>query len=170
MEKISIDAPLHTRNVLSAEVIVMEGSREHYCNAEGVTDLCHGSADAAAFDLRANVTETLRIPAGECLCVGTGLKVWIRDPNFAGHIIPRSGLGNRGIVLGNLHGLIDADYQGELFVSVWNRGHEDFYLNPSERFAQYYIAPVFRLKPIFVDKFSNTTPRGEDGFGSSGTN
>ena len=159
---------LFERNVLSAEVIAMEDSREHYCNAEGVTDLCHGSVDAAAFDLRANVSEPLRIPAGGCLRVGTGLKVWIRDPNFAGHIIPRSGLGNRGIVLGNLHGLIDADYQGELIVSVWNRGHEDFYLNPGERFAQYYIAPVYRLKPVFVDEFTNVSERGADGFGSSG--
>ena len=159
---------LFERNVLPAEVIVMEDSREHYCNAEGVPDLCHGSVDAAAFDLRTNVSEPLRIPAGGCLRVGTGLKVWIRDPNFAGHIIPRSGLGNRGIVLGNLHGLIDADYQGELIVSVWNRGHEDFYLNPGERFAQYYIAPVYRLKPVFVDEFSNVSERGAAGFGSSG--
>lgn len=157
------------RNTLPAEVIVMADSREHYTDEQGNTSLRYGSPDAAAFDLRANVSEPLCIPAGGCLRVGTGLKIWIRDPNFAGNIIPRSGLGNRGIVVGNLHGLIDADYQGELLVSVWNRGRQDFYLNPGERFAQYFISPVYRLEPMFVEEFTGTSVRGEDGFGASGT-
>lgn len=156
-------------NALEAEVIVMPEAREHYATKEGEQSLCYGSVDAAAFDLRANVSEAILIPAGQSVRVGTGLKIWIRDPNFAGNIIPRSGLGNRGIVVGNLHGLIDADYQGELLVSVWNRGVEDFYLNPGERFAQYFIAPVYRLVPKFVEEFSGSSDRGESGFGASGT-
>lgn len=109
------------------------------------------------------------IRAGECRLIGTGMAIYIANPNFAGLILPRSGLGHKhGIVLGNLVGLIDADYQGELMVSVWNRSDEDFTLNPAERMAQYVVVPVARPDFEVVDEFSKISERGTGGFGSSG--
>lgn len=109
------------------------------------------------------------IKAGETKLIGTGMAIYIKDPNFAGIILPRSGLGHKhGIVLGNLVGLIDADYQGELMVSVWNRGDSDFILNPAERMAQYMVVPVVRPSFEIVDEFSDDSERGTSGFGSSG--
>ncbi|STZ00247.1 Deoxyuridine 5'-triphosphate nucleotidohydrolase [Moraxella lacunata] len=124
---------------------------------------------SAGIDLRACIDEPVVIHAGETKLIGTGLAIYIKDPNFAGIILPRSGLGHKhGIVLGNLVGLIDADYQGELMVSVWNRSDTDFTLNPAERMAQYMVVPVVR--PVFdiVDEFSDDSERGAGGFGSSG--
>ncbi|MGM8871960.1 dUTP diphosphatase [Psychrobacter sp. 2Y5] len=124
---------------------------------------------SAGIDLRACIDEPLTIKAGETYLVGTGLAVYIADPNFAGMILPRSGLGHKhGIVLGNLVGLIDADYQGELMVSVWNRSNEDFLLSPGERMAQYVVVPVARPEFDVVTEFSDISARGAGGFGHSG--
>ncbi|STZ08262.1 Deoxyuridine 5'-triphosphate nucleotidohydrolase [Moraxella caprae] len=124
---------------------------------------------SAGIDLRACIDEPLVIKAGETKLIGTGLAIYIKDSNFAGIILPRSGLGHKhGIVLGNLVGLIDADYQGELMVSVWNRSDSDFTLNPAERMAQYMVVPVVRPSFEIVDEFSDDSERGAGGFGSSG--
>lgn len=124
---------------------------------------------SAGIDLRACIDEPVAIKAGETKLIGTGMAIYIKDPNFAGIILPRSGLGHKhGIVLGNLVGLIDADYQGELMVSVWNRSDSDFILNPAERMAQYMVVPVVRPSFEVVDEFSDDSERGTGGFGSSG--
>ncbi|AMN66872.1 dUTP diphosphatase [Psychrobacter sp. P11G5] len=124
---------------------------------------------SAGIDLRACLDEPLTIKADATHLVGTGLAVYIQDPNYAGMILPRSGLGHKhGIVLGNLVGLIDADYQGELMVSVWNRSTEDFVLNPAERMAQYIVVPVARPEFEVVSDFSDESLRGAGGFGHSG--
>jgi dUTP pyrophosphatase len=124
---------------------------------------------SAGIDLRACIDEPLIIKSGATHLVGTGLAVYIQDPNYAGMILPRSGLGHKhGIVLGNLVGLIDADYQGELMVSVWNRSSEDFVLNPAERMAQYIVVPVARPEFEVVTDFSDKSLRGAGGFGHSG--
>lgn len=126
---------------------------------------------SAGIDLRACIDAPITIKAGETRLIGTGIAIYINDPNFAGIILPRSGLGHKhGIVLGNLVGLIDADYQGELMVSLWNRSNEDFVLNPAERMAQYVITPIVRPEFVVVDEFSDTSERGAGGFGSSGRN
>lgn len=124
---------------------------------------------SAGIDLRACIDEPLTIKAGSTQLVGTGLAVYIQDPDYAGMILPRSGLGHKhGIVLGNLVGLIDADYQGELMVSIWNRSDTDFVLNPAERMAQYIVVPVARPEFEVVTEFSDTSARGAGGFGHSG--
>ena len=124
---------------------------------------------SAGIDLRACIDEPLTIKAGTTHLIGTGLAVYIADPNYAGMILPRSGLGHKhGIVLGNLVGLIDADYQGELMVSIWNRSSDDFVLNPADRMAQYIVVPVARPDFEVVDEFSDTSARGAGGFGHSG--
>lgn len=125
---------------------------------------------SAGIDLRACIDEPIAIKAGETQLIGTGLAIYIADPNYAGLILPRSGLGHKhGIVLGNLVGLIDADYQGELMVSVWNRSDTDFILQPAERMAQYMVVPVMRPSFDVVDEFSDTSARGAGGFGHSGS-
>ncbi len=124
---------------------------------------------SAGIDLRACIDEPLTIVAGSTHLIGTGLAVYISDPNYAGMILPRSGLGHKhGIVLGNLVGLIDADYQGELMVSIWNRSNQDFVLNPSERMAQYIVVPIARPEFEVVSEFSDQSARGAGGFGHSG--
>ncbi|CAM4060354.1 dUTP diphosphatase [Psychrobacter arenosus] len=124
---------------------------------------------SAAIDLRACIDEPIAIKAGETQLIGTGIAVYIADPNYAGIILPRSGLGHKhGIVLGNLVGLIDADYQGELMVSVWNRSDMDFILQPAERMAQYMVVPVIRPTFAVVEEFSDLSERGAGGFGHSG--
>lgn len=124
---------------------------------------------SAGIDLRACIDEPITIKAGDTKLIGTGLAIYIADPNYAGLILPRSGLGHKhGIVLGNLVGLIDADYQGELMVSVWNRSSEDFTLNPAERMAQYMVVPVVRPEFNIVEEFSDVSARGAGGFGHSG--
>ena len=124
---------------------------------------------SAGIDLRACIDEPITIKAGETKLIGTGLSIYIADPNYAGIILPRSGLGHKHcIVLGNLVGLIDADYQGELMVSVWNRSTTDFVLHPAERMAQYMVVPVVRPSFEIVDEFSDVSERGAGGFGSSG--
>ena len=124
---------------------------------------------SAGIDLRACIDAPITIKAGETKLIGTGLSIYIANPNYAGIILPRSGLGHKhGIVLGNLVGLIDADYQGELMVSVWNRSTTDFVLEPAERMAQYVVVPVARPSFEIVDEFTDVSARGAGGFGSSG--
>lgn len=124
---------------------------------------------SAGIDLRACIDEPITIKAGETKLIGTGMAIYIADPNYAGIILPRSGLGHKhGIVLGNLVGLIDADYQGELMVSIWNRSETDFVLNPAERMAQYMVVPVVRPEFEIVEDFNELSTRGAGGFGHSG--
>ncbi|MGO2147530.1 MULTISPECIES: dUTP diphosphatase [Halomonas] len=129
----------------------------------------HYATDGAAgMDLRALLDEPLTLNPGECQLVRTGLAIYIEDPSLAGMILPRSGLGHKhGIVLGNLVGLIDSDYQGELMISVWNRGQSAFTLSPFERLAQYVLVPVVQAELSIVDAFTDST-RGGGGFGSTG--
>ena len=125
----------------------------------------HGSA---GLDLRACLDAAIDIAAGETVLVKTGLAIYIEDANFAGLILPRSGLGHKhGIVLGNLVGLIDSDYQGELMVSAWNRSNQPYTLQPLERLAQLVIVPVVRASWNVVESF-DASERGAGGYGSSG--
>lgn len=127
------------------------------------------TSGSAGIDLRACIDEPVTIGAGQTKLIGTGLSIYIADPNFAGLILPRSGLGHKhGIVLGNLVGLIDADYQGELMVSVWNRSDSDFVLKPAERMAQYVVVPIARPQFEMVADFTDVSERGDGGFGHSG--
>lgn len=128
------------------------------------------TAGSAGVDLRALVDETVVINPGDTYLVKTGLAIHIGDPGYAALILPRSGLGHKkGIVLGNLVGLIDSDYQGELMVSVWNRGKESFELKPMERIAQLMVVPVVQPEFNIVESFE-ASERGSGGFGSTGTN
>ena len=128
----------------------------------------YATTGSAGLDLRACLDEAIEIAAGETVLVKTGLAIYIEDPNFAGLILPRSGLGHKhGIVLGNLVGLIDSDYQGELMISVWNRGHSTFRLEPGERLAQYVLVPVVQAEFEQVQEFV-ATERGAGGFGHTG--
>jgi dUTP pyrophosphatase len=128
----------------------------------------YATAGAAGLDLRACVDAPLVIEPGATHLVRTGVAIHIADPGYAALILPRSGLGHKhGIVLGNLVGLIDSDYQGELMVSTWNRGNAAFTLNPLERLAQLVIVPVVQARFNIVDDFS-ASDRGAGGFGSTG--
>ena len=133
--------------------------------------LPHRATDGSAgIDLRACIDEPITIKAGESQLIGTGLAIYIQDPDYVGFIMPRSGLGHKhGIVLGNLTGVIDADYQGELMVSIWNRSQTDYVLQPGEKMAQYLVVPIARPTFEIVAEFSDISVRGEGGFGSTGT-
>ncbi|KTD63800.1 deoxyuridine 5'-triphosphate nucleotidohydrolase [Legionella santicrucis] len=125
----------------------------------------HGSA---GLDLRVCINEPIQIAPQETVLLPTGISIYIADPKLAAVILPRSGLGHKnGIVLGNLVGLIDSDYQGELKISCWNRGVEHFTINPGERIAQLVFIPVIQAAFEIVDDFTESG-RGEGGFGSSG--
>ena len=126
------------------------------------------TAGSAGVDLRAMVDETLRVHPGDTRLIPTGMAIHIRDPGHAAMILPRSGLGHKhGIVLGNLVGLIDSDYQGQLFVSVWNRGDRAFDIEVGERIAQLVIVPVVQPQWSVVESFTESE-RGAGGFGHSG--
>ncbi|MGE4314877.1 dUTP diphosphatase [Acinetobacter sp.] len=128
----------------------------------------YATSGSAGLDLRACVDEVTVIEPGQTVLVKTGLAIYIEDANFAGLILPRSGLGHKhGIVLGNLVGLIDSDYQGELMVSVWNRSQTVFTLQPGERLAQYVLVPVVQAQFDIVNEFE-ATERGAGGFGHTG--
>ena len=128
----------------------------------------YATPGSAGLDLRACIAEPLDIQPGQTVLVPTGMAIHLADPGLAAMILPRSGLGHKhGIVLGNLVGLIDSDSQGELMVSVWNRGHVSFTLNPLDRIAQLIIVPVLQVGFNIVDDF-DASHRGEGGFGSTG--
>ncbi len=128
----------------------------------------YATPGSAGLDLRAAIDEPLRLEAQATALVATGLAIHLEDPGHAAMILPRSGLGHRhGIVLGNLVGLIDSDYQGPLMVSLWNRGSEPFVVEPFERIAQLVVVPVVRATFEIVERF-DATDRGDGGFGSSG--
>ncbi|ABK09265.1 dUTP diphosphatase [Burkholderia orbicola] len=128
----------------------------------------YATTGSAGLDLRACLDAPVTLQPGETTLVPTGLAIHLADPGYAALILPRSGLGHKhGIVLGNLVGLIDSDYQGQLMVSTWNRGQTAFVLNPFERLAQLVIVPVVQAQFNIVDEFTESD-RGEGGFGSTG--
>lgn len=123
---------------------------------------------SAGLDLRACIDAPIQLAPGETQLISTGIAIYMGDSNMAATILPRSGLGHKhGIVLGNLIGLIDSDYQGELLISCWNRGNDHFTIQPGERIAQLVFIPVIRGEFDVVNEFVSTE-RGEGGFGSSG--
>ncbi|MCX7897943.1 MAG: dUTP diphosphatase [Rhodocyclaceae bacterium] len=137
-------------------------------DAQGAYAPHYATPGAAGMDLRAAIDAPVRIHPGQTHLTPTGIAIHLADPGLAALILPRSGLGHKhGIVLGNLVGLIDSDYQGEIFVSLWNRGQEDFLLNPLDRIAQLVVVPVMRVEFNVVETFS-ASQRGEGGFGSTG--
>ena len=128
----------------------------------------YATEGSAGLDLRACIDEAITIDAGATVLIPTGLAIHVADPGYAAMILPRSGMGHKnGIVLGNLVGLIDSDYQGQLMVSTWNRGQSAFTLNPMERLAQLIVVPVMQVGFNVVDEFG-TSERGAGGFGSTG--
>ena len=128
----------------------------------------YATTGSAGLDLRACLDEPLTLEPGQTALVPTGLAIHVGDPGYAALILPRSGLGHKhGIVLGNLVGLIDSDYQGQLMISTWNRGQTTFTLNPMERLAQLVIVPVVQAEFNIVDDFEQSE-RGAGGFGSTG--
>ena len=149
----------------------------------------YATIGSAGLDLRACIDDAQTINPGDTVLIPTGIAIHIEDKNLCGMILPRSGLGHKhGIVLGNLVGLIDSDYQGQLFISVWNRGAQSFVLNPMERIAQLVIVPVVQVDFSVVNEFGatmstgmpagmatnkpeniSTNKRGEGGFGSTGS-
>ena len=129
----------------------------------------YATAGAAGLDLRACLNAPLTLMPGDSQLVPSGIAIHIGDPGFAALILPRSGLGAKhGIVLGNLVGLIDSDYQGQIFVSTWNRGGAPFTINPMERLAQLVVVPVVQVGFNVVEDFDSSR-RGAGGFGSTGT-
>lgn len=128
----------------------------------------YATPGSAGLDLRACIAAPMTLKPGETNLVPSGIAIHIADSGYAALVLPRSGLGHKhGIVLGNLVGLIDSDYQGQIFVSVWNRGHTEFTMQPMERVAQLIIVPVAQVEFNIVDEFSASS-RGEGGFGSTG--
>jgi dUTP pyrophosphatase len=128
----------------------------------------YATSGSAGLDLRACVTAPIQIAPGETVLLPTGLSIYIADPNIAATILPRSGLGHKhGIVLGNLVGLIDSDYQGELKISCWNRSDDHFTVNVGDRIAQLVFLPIIQAEFSVVEDFEQTN-RGEGGFGHTG--
>lgn len=128
----------------------------------------HATPGSAGLDLRAMLQQATTLQPGETLLIPTGLAIHIEDPGLAAVILPRSGLGHKhGIVLGNLVGLIDSDYQGELMVSCWNRGCDSFTIEPGERIAQLVLVPVVQAQLEVVNEFA-ASQRGSGGFGHTG--
>ena len=146
------------------QVIVRDPKLRQY------TILSKGSVDSAGYDLRASIEEAMTVLPGQTVLIDTGLSIYISDPNICCTLLPRSGLGHKhGIVLGNLVGLIDADYQGKLMMSVWNRSGAPFEIKPYDRMAQAVFLPVIHPQFKEVDSFVTATERAEGGFNSTGT-
>ena len=128
----------------------------------------YATPGSAGLDLRACIEQAITIEPGATVLIPTGLAIHVADPGYCAMILPRSGMGHKnGIVLGNLVGLIDSDYQGQLMVSTWNRGQSAFTLEPMERLAQLIVVPVLQVGFNIVDDF-DTSERGAGGFGSTG--
>lgn len=129
---------------------------------------CYATPGAAGLDLRACLNAPVSLHPGDTALIPSGLAIHLADPGLAAMVLPRSGLGHKhGIVLGNLVGLIDSDYQGQIFVSVWNRGRATFTIQPMERIAQLVVVPVLQVGFNVVDEFP-ASDRGDGGFGSTG--
>lgn len=129
----------------------------------------YATPGSAGLDLRACIAAPLTLVPGQAELLPTGLALHLADPGYAAVLLPRSGLGHKhGIVLGNLVGLIDSDYQGQIFVSLWNRGTKEFVLEPLERIAQLVVVPVVQARFRIVEDFDRSA-RGAGGFGSTGT-
>jgi dUTP pyrophosphatase len=130
----------------------------------------YGTPGSAGLDLRACIDAPMILTPGSTVLIPTGMAVHLADPGYAAMLLPRSGLGHKhGIVLGNLVGLIDSDYQGPLMVSCWNRGSEPYTIEVGERIAQMVIVPVLQPEFVQVEDFEAPTERGEGGFGHTGT-
>ena len=128
----------------------------------------YATAGSAGLDLRACIDDPITLAPGQTELVPTGIAIHLDDPGLTAMILPRSGLGHKhGIVLGNLVGLIDSDYQGQIFVSTWNRGKAPFVINPLERLAQLIVVPVVQVELNVVEDFTQSA-RGSGGFGSTG--
>ncbi len=129
----------------------------------------YATSGAAGLDLRACLAEAVTLAPGETRLIGSGLAIALHDPGLAALILPRSGLGSRhGIVLGNLVGLVDSDYQGEIKIAVWNRSNTAFTIQPGERICQMIFVPVIQAEFKLVDEFSQSSQRHEGGFGHTG--
>ena len=129
----------------------------------------YATSGSAGMDLRACIDAAIQVTPGETVLIPTGISIYIQDPNLAATILPRSGLGHKhGIVLGNLVGLIDSDYQGPLMVSLWNRGSSSYEVNVGDRIAQLVIVPIVQTEFEIVEEFTATN-RGSGGFGHTGT-
>jgi dUTP pyrophosphatase len=128
----------------------------------------YATGGSAGLDIRACIDAPITLQPGETKLIPSGLAIHLGDPTLAAVLIPRSGLGHKhGVVLGNLVGLIDSDYQGQVGVSLWNRGHDPFVVNPMERIAQMVVVPVVQVELNIVESFDEST-RGAGGFGSTG--
>jgi dUTP pyrophosphatase len=128
----------------------------------------YATTGSAGLDLRACINEPIQLHPGQTELIPSGLAIHLDEPGLAAFVLPRSGLGHKqGIVLGNLVGLIDSDYQGQILVSLWNRGLSSFTLNPMERIAQLVVVPILQVSLNIVEEFS-LSMRGADGFGSTG--
>jgi dUTP pyrophosphatase len=129
----------------------------------------YATPGSAGVDLRACIDTAITLNPGDTQLIPSGIAIHLDDPGYAAIVLPRSGLGHKhGIVLGNLVGLIDSDYQGQIFVSMWNRGQKTFVIEPGERIAQLVVVPVAQVEFDVVEEF-NASERGAGGFGSSGT-
>lgn len=128
----------------------------------------YATPGSSALDLRASINKKLILPSKEVVLIPTGIAIYIDNPYVAALVLPRSGLGHKnGIVLGNLTGLIDSDYQGELMISLWNRSKNNFFVHPYDRIAQIIFVPIFKPEFVIVEKFEKTF-RSKKGFGHSG--
>lgn len=169
VEKLSYHTPyspkdLDRRNFVKAEIIYHDPRYE----AEwGKLD--YATSGSAALDLRACIEEPLVLEPGECKLISSGVAIHLNNPNFMLNIHPRSGLGfKHGIVLGNLTGVVDSDYQNVIGIPAWNRSSVPFTINPGERIAQLITVPIFHLALQEVEEFTAASERGLGGFGSSG--
>ena len=129
----------------------------------------YSTAGSAGIDLVACVDGPTKLGSGEVRLIGSGIAVQIEDPNLMGMVVPRSGLGHKhGIVTGNLVGIIDSDYQGEILISCWNRSDSDFTIHPGDRIAQMLFMPIHRVQWQVVEQFDHSSARGANGFGHTG--
>lgn len=157
----SAAAPTHARQRLQVRVLDPRIGRDFPLPQ-------YATSGSAGVDLRACIDAPLELKPGDTQLIASGIAIHLADPNLAAIVLPRSGLGHKhGIVLGNLVGLIDSDYQGQIFVSCWNRGQTTFSIQPGERLAQLVVVPVVQVEFDVVNEFV-ATQRGAGGFGSSG--
>ena len=158
----AVTSPAGTRRPLKVRILDARIGKEFPLPA-------YATGGSAGLDLRACLDAPLKLEPGDAQLIPTGLAIYVEDPGLAAVILPRSGLGHKhGVVLGNLVGLIDSDYQGQLMVSVWNRGHATYTIKPGERIAQLVVVPVVQVELQVVEDFADSA-RGAGGFGHSGS-